>query len=65
VEEAERDRLLVETRTDVAVIKERMLILADHEVRLRSVERFRYSFPGVAVIAVLLAGASLGINLLY
>jgi hypothetical protein len=55
----------VETRTDVAVIKERMLILADHEVRLRSVERFRYSFPGVAVIAVLVAGASLGINLLY
>lgn len=64
MDDNERDRLLIETRQDVAIIKERILILADHEVRLRALERFRFAFPGVAVISVLIAGAALALNFL-
>jgi methyl coenzyme M reductase alpha subunit len=52
VDDIERDRLLVEMRTDVAVIKDRMTVLGDHETRIRGLERFRFAVPGVAVLAV-------------
>jgi hypothetical protein len=58
-----RDKLLTEIHTDVAVIKERIQILADHEVRLRSLERFRFAFPGAAVLAVCVAAAGVVLQL--
>jgi hypothetical protein len=59
VDDMERDRLLLEIRTDVAVIKERLIMLPDHEIRLRGLERFRYAFPGVALLALVVSGAGL------
>ena len=64
MEETDRDKLLIETRMDVAVIRERIQILADHEVRLRNLERFRWSFPGMAVIAVCVGAAGLVLQFL-
>ena len=37
--------------------KDQDTILVDHEARLRAVERFRYSVPSIAVLALLIDGA--------
>ena len=58
-----RDKLLTQIHTDVAVIKERIMILSDHEVRLRSLERFRFAFPGTALLATAIGVAGIVLNL--
>jgi hypothetical protein len=42
--------------------KDQDAILVDHETRLRAVERFRYSVPSIAVLALVL-DAAIGIYL--
>jgi len=37
--------------------KDQDAVLVDHEARLRAVERFRYSVPSIAVLALLIDGA--------
>ena len=61
--ESERDQLLIETREDVAVIKNQMLVITDHETRIRGLERFRYAFPSVALLALSVAGGGLAYSL--
>ena len=57
-----RDKLLTEIHTDVAVIKTQIQILADHEVRLRSLERWRFAFPGTAMVAACVGAAGIVLN---
>lgn len=64
MDDNERDRLLIETRQDVAIIKERIQILADHEVRLRSMERFRFAFPSISLLAFFVAGVGIVLRFL-
>lgn len=59
--DSDRDRILTEIRVDVADIKARIEAVPDHENRIRSLERFRYSVPGTAILGVLLAIAGLAV----
>jgi hypothetical protein len=62
--EHERDNLLLTMHTDIGVIKNKIEAIPDQEIRIRSLERFRHAFPGVAVVAVGISGIGIAINLL-
>jgi hypothetical protein len=40
-------------REDVAAIKAHIEALPDHEIRLRTLERWKYGIPGGAIVALL------------
>lgn len=56
----ERDELLLEMHGDIQAIKVHIEALPDHENRLRALERFRYAWPGAAVISAVAALALVG-----
>lgn len=50
---------LGEMGTDIAVIKEKMTVISDHEFRIRSLERWKYSLPIALLFAIGSVAASI------
>lgn len=51
--------------SDLAFIRQRIEALPDHEIRLRSLERFRYAIPSVAVLGLLAGAVSAAATLIH
>ena len=54
---------IIQIREDMAYIKARIEALPDHEIRLRSLERFRYAVPGSTVVALVVSGLGLALTI--
>lgn len=58
----EQDDKINAIHQDVAYIKAKIEDLPDHESRIRSLERFRYTFPSVAIIGLVVALTGVALN---
>lgn len=50
---------------DISFIRSRIETLPDHEIRLRTLERFRYAVPSVAALGLLMAAVSAVVTLIH